>query len=145
MNFKEKRELFWMWLKPTHAQHSTCWPQNSQQMLIDLFMPQDCGKVTSCHVWCQQSYVQFNIGLVLGWEMKSLVKSFGFLRIVWINPFTPTDCFSVIQNNEWKSPCKLLSVERVKATVCFWLSVFTCCKCVYVNNNIFQFIHVVNE
>ena len=31
-----------------------------------------------------------------------------------VNPFTPTDRFSLIQNNEWKSPLKLLSVERVK-------------------------------
>ena len=30
------------------------------------------------------------------------------------NPFTPTDRFSLIQNNDWKSPLKLLSVERVK-------------------------------
>ena len=30
-----------------------------------------------------------------------------------INPFTPTDRFMSIQNNEWKSPLKLLSVERV--------------------------------
>ena len=29
------------------------------------------------------------------------------------NPFTPTDHFRWIQNNEWKSPLKLLSVERV--------------------------------
>ena len=27
--------------------------------------------------------------------------------------FTPTDRFSLIQNNEWKSPLKLLSVERI--------------------------------
>ena len=30
-----------------------------------------------------------------------------------INPFTPTDRFSLIQNHEWKSPLKLLSVEMV--------------------------------
>ena len=29
------------------------------------------------------------------------------------NPFTPTDHFSLIQNNEWKIPLKLLSVARV--------------------------------
>ena len=34
-----------------------------------------------------------------------------------INSFTPTDCFSSIQNNEWKSPIKLLSVERVKLSL----------------------------
>ena len=34
-----------------------------------------------------------------------------------LNPFTPTDRFSVIQNNEWKSPIKLLSDERVKGFV----------------------------
>ena len=32
-----------------------------------------------------------------------------------INPFNPTDRFSLIQNNDWKSPLKLLNVERVKA------------------------------
>ena len=31
----------------------------------------------------------------------------------FFNPFTPTDRFRSIQNNEWKSPLKLLSVERV--------------------------------
>ena len=30
-----------------------------------------------------------------------------------LNPYTPTDRFSSFQNNEWKSPLKLLSVERV--------------------------------
>ena len=28
-----------------------------------------------------------------------------------LNPFTPIDRFSSIQNSEWKSPLKLLSVE----------------------------------
>ena len=31
----------------------------------------------------------------------------------FVNAFTPEDCFSSIQNNELKSPLKLLSVERV--------------------------------
>ena len=31
----------------------------------------------------------------------------------FVNPFIPTDHFSSTQNNEWKSPIKLLSVERV--------------------------------
>ena len=31
----------------------------------------------------------------------------------YVNPFTTTDRFSSIQNKEWKSPIKLLSVERV--------------------------------
>ena len=35
-----------------------------------------------------------------------------FLTI--LNPFIPTDHFRLIQNNDWKSPLKLLSVERVK-------------------------------
>ena len=30
------------------------------------------------------------------------------------NPFNPTDHFSSIQHKDWKSPIKLLSVERVK-------------------------------
>ena len=30
------------------------------------------------------------------------------------NTFTPTDGFRSIENNEWKSPLKLLSVENVK-------------------------------
>ena len=30
-----------------------------------------------------------------------------------VNPFSPTDRFSSIQNNERKSPIKLLSVQRV--------------------------------
>ena len=34
--------------------------------------------------------------------------------LMFLNPFTPTDRFSSIQNNEWKSLIKLLSVERVK-------------------------------
>ena len=32
-----------------------------------------------------------------------------------LNPFTPTNHFSSIQNNKGKSPLKLLSVERVKS------------------------------
>ena len=34
---------------------------------------------------------------------------------VWsvVNTFTPTDRLSSIQNNDWKSPIKLLSVEGV--------------------------------
>ena len=32
---------------------------------------------------------------------------------VQLNPFTPTDRCSLIQNNEWNSLLKLLSVERV--------------------------------
>ena len=28
-----------------------------------------------------------------------------------VNPFTPTDRFSSIQNSEWKSPIKLLNVK----------------------------------
>ena len=31
-----------------------------------------------------------------------------------INPVTPTNCFSLIQNNEWKSQLKLISVEKIK-------------------------------
>ena len=31
-----------------------------------------------------------------------------------INPFTPTNLFSSFQIIEWKSPIKLLCVERVK-------------------------------
>ena len=34
-----------------------------------------------------------------------------------INPFTPTDRFSAIQNNESKSPIKLRSVERAKQLI----------------------------
>ena len=33
---------------------------------------------------------------------------------LFYNPITPTYQFSSIQNNECKSPLKLLSVERVK-------------------------------
>ena len=33
-----------------------------------------------------------------------------------LNPFTPTGRFSSIQTNEWKSPIKLLSVERLLKT-----------------------------
>ena len=36
-----------------------------------------------------------------------------------IKPFTPTDCFRSIQNNERKSPLKLLSVERVNTQILF--------------------------
>ena len=36
---------------------------------------------------------------------------------VLIKPFTPTECFSSIQNNDWKSPLKLLSVERVNSLI----------------------------
>ena len=32
---------------------------------------------------------------------------------LYFNPFTPTDRFSLIQNNEWKSPLYIQSVERV--------------------------------
>ena len=35
------------------------------------------------------------------------------LKIYYFNPFTPKDRFSSFQSNEWKSPLKLLSVERV--------------------------------
>ena len=38
------------------------------------------------------------------------------LFLSFINPFNPTDHFSSIQIYEWKSPIKLLSVERVKVT-----------------------------
>ena len=34
-----------------------------------------------------------------------------FIHQIIVNPFTPTDHFRSIQNNEWKSPLKLLSVE----------------------------------
>ena len=34
-----------------------------------------------------------------------------------INPFTPRDPVSAIQNNEWKSPIKLLSVEMVSTSL----------------------------
>ena len=51
-----------------------------------------------------------------------------------INSFTSTDRFSSIQNNEWKSPLKLLSVERVNSVLMislqfyYWLIVgFICC------------------
>ena len=33
-----------------------------------------------------------------------------------INPFTPTDRFRSIQNNDWKCPLKLFSVEGVNLT-----------------------------
>ena len=42
------------------------------------------------------------------------VLIFGLKQLPWVKHFTPTDRFSLIQNNDWKSPLKLLSVERVK-------------------------------
>ena len=41
-------------------------------------------------------------------QMNRLIKS----ELIF-NPFNTTDHFSLIQNNDWKSPLKLLSVERV--------------------------------
>ena len=35
----------------------------------------------------------------------------------FVNPFTPTADFSLIQNNEHTSPIKLLSVERVEGGI----------------------------
>ena len=40
-----------------------------------------------------------------------------------INSFTPTDSFSSIQNNEWKCPLLLLSVERVKNWVALYCQI----------------------
>ena len=37
-------------------------------------------------------------------------------RILFINPFTPAELVSSIQNNGWKSPLEVFSVERVKLT-----------------------------
>ena len=53
---------------------------------------------------------------------------------VYLNPFTPTDHFSVILNNQWKSPTKLLSDERVKETI-LYKSIIVLCVQVYEQLN----------
>ena len=52
-------------------------------------------------IWSWPSYLMHDIQTTL-------------FQLQAINPFIPTDHFSLIQNNEWKSSLKLLSVERVK-------------------------------
>ena len=47
------------------------------------------------------------------------------------NPFTPTDRFRSIQNNDGKSPLKLLSVERVNS---FYLNLSLVWLMTYINN-----------
>ena len=58
-----------------------------------------------------QTMWSMNNGMETG-EVNSTNKILVFCRV--INPFTPADQFSQIQNNDWKIPLKLLSVERVK-------------------------------
>ena len=61
-----------------------------------------------------------NIDRSLG---ASNVRGLSIFRNWWyklVNPFTPTDRFSSFQNNEWKSPLKLLSVERVNNYLSIW-------------------------
>ena len=62
-------------------------------------------------------YINTNKTVQILYKYKSTqLKSFLLLlkEVISFNPFTPTDHFSVIQNNEWNSLLKLLSVERVK-------------------------------
>ena len=47
------------------------------------------------------------------YQQEHDLKDFNATHL-FFNPFTTTDRFRLIQNNEWKSPLKLLSVERVK-------------------------------
>ena len=51
----------------------------------------------------------FNVVYVLKSNIAKLL-----LDVNIFNPFTATDHFGLIQDNEWKSPIKLLSVEMVK-------------------------------
>ena len=69
------------------------------------------------YVYTYTLKIDGNIYIYVSYYLKKTLGVVMIISLSKFNPLTPTDRFSSFQHNEWKSPLKLLSVERVNAVL----------------------------